>query len=356
MARRALRHLRLHAALRRALGRVDHLSRVAGIRRAQIEKLLDGEHRHARRARAARRGQPPPGIPADTWNKIREQAALQLSRPRTGDDIYRLLQPQPESGFALLPDPSPGDLFFDFEGNPFWDASGGLEYLWGILDTDRNFTPLHAHDHDTERAAFETFIDLVHARLADYPDMHVYHYAAYEITALRRLMGRYGTREAELDDLLRRGVFVDLLKVVRNGLRASRPGYGLKELETFLHFERQAEIKEGGASIIAFEQWMQTRDDAILDQIDAYNKEDCIATLLLRDWLLQLRDEAIAKFGPLPRAGAEGDQADAAGEGRARGACASGCSTRGRSSRRNCSTTTTASASPCGGRSSTGSR
>ena len=89
--------------------------------------------------------------------------------------------------------------------------------------------------------------------------MHVYHYAPYEITALKRLMGRYGTREAELDDLLRRGVFVDLYKVVRNGIRASRPGYGLKELEPFLDFERQAEVKDGGASIVIFEQWMQTR-------------------------------------------------------------------------------------------------
>ena len=54
--------------------------------------------------------------------------------------------------------------------------------------------------------------------------MHVYHYASYEITALKRLMGRYGTREDEIDDLLRRGVFVDLLAVVRNGIRTSRPG------------------------------------------------------------------------------------------------------------------------------------
>ena len=84
-------------------------------------------------------------------------------------------------------------------------------------------------------------------------------------------------------------------------MRASRRGYGLKELETFLDFERAAEIKEGGASIIAFEQWMQTHDDALLAQIDAYNEEDCIATLLLRDWLLELRDEAIARFGPLPQ-------------------------------------------------------
>jgi uncharacterized protein len=279
---------------------VDHLSRVAGIRRSQIEKLLA-----ANIATLAALGratvEAPPGIAAETWAKLRQQAELQLAARETGRDSYALLPPQPESGFALLPDPSPGDLFFDFEGNPFWDRDGGLEYLWGILDTERNFTPLHAHDRAGERAAFETFVDLVHERLARDPNMHVYHYAAYEITALRRLMGFYGTREAELDDLLRRGVFVDLLKVVRNGLRASRPGYGLKELETFLDFERAAEIQEGGASIVAFEQWLQTGDDALLRQIDAYNEEDCIATLLLRDWLLRLRGDAVARFGPLPQ-------------------------------------------------------
>jgi predicted RecB family nuclease len=278
---------------------VDHLARVAGIRRSQIEKLLE-----ANIATLAALGrapaEPPHGFSAETWEKIRGQAELQLSAREHGADTYRLLEPQPESGFALLPDPSPGDLFFDFEGNPFWDAGGGLEYLWGILDAERGFTPLHAHDHESERRAFETFVDLVHERLERFPDLHVYHYASYELTALRRLMGRYGTREAELDDLLRRGVFVDLLKVVRGGLRASRPGYGLKEMEAFLHFERRAEIREGGASIVAFEQWLQTRDDALLAQLDAYNREDCIATLLLRDWLLELRDDAIARFGPLP--------------------------------------------------------
>ena len=279
---------------------VDHLSRVAGLYRTQIEKLAGvGITTLAQLGRAP--AEPaPPGMNSDAWAKSREQAELQLHARVTGEDVYRLLRPQPESGFALLPDPSPGDLFFDFEGNPFWDKDGSLEYLWGILDVERNFTPLHAHDHETERRAFETFVDLVHARLAEFPDLHVYHYAAYEITALKRLMGRYGTREAELDALLRRDVFVDLLRVVRNGIRASRPGYGLKELEAFLDFERQAEVKDGGASIVIFEQWMQTGEQKLLDQIDAYNREDCIATLLLRDWLLERRGEALEQFGPFP--------------------------------------------------------
>ena len=217
-----------------------------------------------------------------------------------GRDEYELLPLQAAAGFALLPDPSPGDLFFDFEGNPFWDHEGSLEYLWGQTDANDEFAVRWATDHDGERAAFEAFVDEVHARLAEHPDLHVYHYAQYEITALRRMMGRYGTREAELDDLLRREVFVDLYKVVKGGLRISRPGYGLKEVEHLIGFERTAEIREGGTSIVEFERWMVERDDAILAAIAAYNREDCIATRVLRDWLLERRAEALARFGPFP--------------------------------------------------------
>ena len=135
---------------------VDHLSRVAGVYRTQIEKLAAAGITTLAQLGRAPAEPVPAGINPDSWAKNREQAELQLHARETGKDIYRLLQPQPESGFSLLPDPSPGDLFFDFEGNPFWDASGSLEYLWGILDVDGNFEPLHAHDHETERIAFET--------------------------------------------------------------------------------------------------------------------------------------------------------------------------------------------------------
>jgi uncharacterized protein len=281
----------------------DHLTRVAGITRPQIDRLkAAGVSTLAGLAQAP--ATPTPARVADeTWLKLREQAELQLEGRTTGQDVVRIVPPSAGTGFALLPAPSAGDLFFDFEGNPFWDADGSLEYLWGILDVERAFMPLHAHDRATERAAFETFVDLVHERLRRHPDLHVYHYAQYEITALRRLMGRYGTREDELDDLLRRDVFVDLYRVVRNGIRTSRPGYGLKELEAFLTLERAAEVKDGGTSIVVFEQWMQTRDPELLEQIDEYNREDCVATLLLRDWLLGLAAESAERYGaPQPAA------------------------------------------------------
>src|SRR5207244_3575147 len=228
---------------------VDHLSRVAGIQRRQIERLGRAGITTLASLGKASAAPVPAGMAQDTFEKLRGQAALQFEARLRGVDDFVILPPQPGTGFSLLPDPSPADLFFDFEGNPFWDHAGSLEYLWGILDVDGGFEPLFASTREEERATFERFVDLVHARLAAEPALHVYHYAAYEITALRRLMGQYGLREADLDDLLRRGVFVDLYKVVRGGLRVSRPGYGLKEIETFLLLRREAENNVGCASI-----------------------------------------------------------------------------------------------------------
>jgi predicted RecB family nuclease len=274
----------------------DHLSQVAGLRRTQFEKLRAAG---VTTLAALARWEGDDG----SFAKLREQAALQLQARETGEDSWLLLPPFPETGFSLLPDPSPGDLFFDMEGNPFWDPQGGLEYLFGVLwqeDGGTRFRPCWARDREGERRAFEDFVDLVHERLRADPGLHVYHYAAYEVVALRRLMGQYGTREREVDDLLRRDVFVDLYAVVRNGLRVSQPRYSIKNLEVFLPMERRAEIKEGGASIVMFEEWMRTGDESILEAIAAYNEEDCLATLLLRDWLLERKAEAIAQFGPLP--------------------------------------------------------
>jgi predicted RecB family nuclease len=275
---------------------VDHLSQVAGLRRSQFDRLrADGVTTLAELARSE--------VGDGAFDRIREQAALQLHARETGEQAYALLEPIAETGFALLPDPSPGDLFFDMEGNPFWDPKGGLEYLFGVLWQENGGTKYHpfwAHDRETERQAFEDFIDLVHERLIGDPKIHVYHYAAYEVTALKRLMGQYGSREREVDDLLRRDVFVDLYAVVRNSLRVSQSRYSIKNLEVFLPMKREAEIKEGGASIVMFDEWMRTGDDGILATIAAYNQEDCLATLLLRDWLLDRRAEAVEQFGPVP--------------------------------------------------------
>ncbi len=132
--------------------------------------------------------------------------------------------------------------------------------------------------------------------------MHVYHYAPYEPTALKRLMGRYGTREAEVDRLLREGVMVDLLRVVRQSLRASVESYSIKKMEAFYDFTREIDLRDAGSSIVAFEEWLELgegdRPEAThLDRIERYNRDDVVSNLRLRDWLETLRGEFTAQTG-----------------------------------------------------------
>src|SRR6266536_2444364 len=271
--------------------RDDHPTRVANLRRDQVAKLTAVDITTLTELAEASEDDRPPGMAAAIFDALREQAELQLHPARTGEHVHRLLPPEPARGLALLPPPSPGDLFFDIEGDPFWEARGGLEYLWGVSDADA-YRAFWAHDRDSERRALDEFVDFVRERLARDPGLHVYHYASYEPSALKRLMGEHGTREDEIDDLLRRGVFVDLFKVVRQALRHSHPKYSLKNVEQFF-MTREAELRAGDDSILMYERWLETRDDALLREIEDYNAEDCESTRQLRDWLLSLRPDEI---------------------------------------------------------------
>ncbi|MBM4442709.1 MAG: TM0106 family RecB-like putative nuclease [Candidatus Rokubacteria bacterium] len=265
----------------------DHLSLVAGIRRAHVEDLRDKGVTTLTQL-AGR----PAGAPDDPLDKLRDQAHLQLLKRKTGKLEWHVIDGAPDRGFALLPAPSAGDVIFDIEGDPFWEPARGLHFLWGVLDAG-GYQPIWAHTREEERVAFERVIDLIHERLARHPDMHVYHYGAYETTAIKQLMGAYGTREDAVDDLLRRKVFVDLYTVVRQGLRAGVPSYSLKETEALAAFKRAAGVTSGTLAVLAYEQWMARGGDG-LAKIAAYNEEDCRATGALRDWLVAHRPEDVA--------------------------------------------------------------
>lgn len=280
--------------------RDDHLTRVASIRRDQIGKLATVDVTTLTALGEAEPGLRVRRLAPPMVERLRDQAALQLHRYRTGELTYRLLEPEERRGLGLLPAPSPGDLFFDMEGDPFYDPAEGLEFLFGVLwreaDGTTAYRPVWARDRDGERHAFEQFVDLVAERRRAFPDLHVYHYATYEPSTLARLMGTHATREEEIDQFLRDEVLVDLLQVVRQGLRAGVESYSLKEVEK-LFFTRRAEVSSGNEAVIEFERWLDDGDPARLDAIAAYNEEDCLATLELRDWLLGRRPEAEREHG-----------------------------------------------------------
>src|ERR1700756_364046 len=87
--------------------------------------------------------------------------------------------------------------------------------------------------------------------------MHVYHFGAYEPSAFKRLMGRYATREEEVDSMLRAGVFVDLHTVVKQAVRASVEEYSLKKLEALYGFVRKTPLEESRVAMRYVEHRLQ---------------------------------------------------------------------------------------------------
>ena len=278
----------------------DHLSQVANISRLQIKKLEDaGIAMMASLAQAAL-DQRIPKLAPETFGKLRHQAALQFKARQTGERHLELLPTDAEAmrGFARLAAPDPGDMFFDMEGDPL--EEGGLEYLFGLYyfdDGKATFKAFWAHTRPEEKIAFEQFMDFVTARLRQYPDAYIYHYASYEVTALKKLMSLHGTREADVDNLLRQAKLVDLYKVVREGMRVSEPRYSIKNIERFYMQAREGGVQNAGASIVFYEQWKETREPKLLKDIEDYNFDDVRSTYELREWLLTLRPVALPWFG-----------------------------------------------------------
>ncbi|MFC8922060.1 TM0106 family RecB-like putative nuclease [Cellulosimicrobium sp. NPDC057127] len=305
----------------RACGRCDDC-------RAQVEArrdvLLVGGVYETQRARLHAGGirtidelavatQAPEGMPTSTFERVRAQAALQLGTgPVDGTVVWadaagphelswRIDDPAP---VHALPAPSPGDLFFDFEGDPLWtDADGtsrGIDYLFGWVERpersaqDPPFHALWAHDLAAERDALVAFVDHVTERRRVHPDLHVYHYAAYEKTHLLSIAARHGVYEEEVDDLLRDGVLVDLYAVVRQALHVSDRSRSIKKLEPLYMGDdlRAGDVKDAAASVVAYAEYTALRDagrdveaDELLRGIADYNRYDCVSTLRLLEWL-----------------------------------------------------------------------
>lgn len=294
----------------------DHLVQVAGITVGQIKKLQRGGIATMADLASAS-GKAVRKLAKDSLEKLVAQARLQC---RTRED--RKAKPEAPAryevlphtgingeavGLAALPPADPADVFFDMEGYPL--VSGGMEYLFGVcLQNGKpgslEFKDWWGHDRDEEKLAFEHFVDWVFDRWKNNPDSHIYHYAAYEVSAIRRLSTRHDTRQDEVDALLRNQVFVDLYQIVRHGLRIGEDSYSIKRVEQLYRPKRATEVATAVDSIVQYARWIESRQDrdwntsSILKGIRDYNEDDCRSTAELVQWLRKVAGEhAIAAIG-----------------------------------------------------------
>jgi predicted RecB family nuclease len=295
----------------------DHLSLVAGIRRQQRKQLEAWSTETVAKLAALPlplKEKPLHGS-REGLERIREQARVQVQGRTENKPIHELLPIVPAMGLCRLPEPSPGDMFIDLEGDPFAgdvESVGGQEYLFGFVAANAGATLEYekrwALSAAEEKSGFEWLVDEVIRRWKQLPGMHIYHFGAYEPGAFKRLMGRYATREEEVDSMLRAGLFVDLHTVFKQALRASVEEYSLKKLEALYAFPRKTPLEDSRVAMRYVEHRLELgwyADEEFPEKyrvtMEGYNADDCFSAAALRDWLESERAQTIAKGAEIPR-------------------------------------------------------
>lgn len=285
----------------------DHLTFVAGMGSSQTKELnIHGVNTLEKLANLAL---PVPFEPTkgvkETYNKLREQARVQnTSRHNRYKPIYETLEVEEGKGLNKLPEPSKNDIYLDFEGDRMVEPDG-LEYMIGYVYKG-GYHALWAKNETEEKQIFEQFIDFAVNLKEEDPSLHIYHYAPYEVTTFKRLMGKYASRENEIDTFLRSDTFVDLYGVVRQSIRASVEKYSIKDLEIFFGYERKMDLRELSRHKSQLELLLQTGNIDKLSKVtqaavQLYNQDDCESLVRLQAWLEEIRNDLIKNGADITR-------------------------------------------------------
>jgi uncharacterized protein len=285
-----------HDHCERQWRREDSLAFVANSRQGERDALEVAGVRTV--VELSRRGEPVADLRDEKLARLTRQASLQVESREDPSHApaFELIEPSEDPvyghGYELLPEPEEGDVFFDFEGDPFWTPQNELMFLAGLYYRDGArewvFDERWAHSLDEQQEMMTGLVQFFAERRTVHPEMHVYHYNHTERSTIERL-----TRDAEdqnlFASLVDSGLFVDLYTIAKNAVRVGTESYGLKHLEHLVEFVRSGGIEQGAGAVVEYEKWMTSGDDQLLRNIAVYNKDDVASTLALRDWLIAQR-------------------------------------------------------------------
>ncbi len=278
----------------------DSLEFLAGARRDDVDLLEAGGVRTI--VQLASTTRPPEGARPERHARLQRQAVLQVAgradpeAPPPFEAIAPGEDPVYGRGLEQLPEPDEGDLFLDFEGDPFWSPASDLLFMAGLWLHEAGewrYRSWWAHDLDAQREMVEDLVALFYERRERYPRSHLYHYNHTERSAIERLVDG-AVAQSRVDALKYSGYFVDLYPIVRNAFTVGAESYSLKSLEKLVGFTRATEIQRGTGAVVEYERWMASRDPVAIANIEAYNRDDVVATKALRDWVVAQRPAALA--------------------------------------------------------------
>ncbi|HTE29953.1 MAG TPA: TM0106 family RecB-like putative nuclease [Chryseolinea sp.] len=278
----------------------DHLSLVAGIRSLHIVELQRQKIETLEQFAKADKLEKPERGNREAFMRKQAQAKIQLNGRYQNKLLHDLLPLEAGRGLNRLPELNEGDIYFDIEGDAFYE-DGGLEYLLGYAYLENGnlvYKRLWSTNRSEERKAFEHFMQFISEHWRRFPKMYVYHFAPYEQSAIKRLAHVHAIYEKEMHELLRAERFIDLHAVFKEALLASVERYSLKELEKFTQYTRKVVLHDASVARKSVEVALELNEFKSLSKeavqiVEDYNEDDCLATEALHKWLENLRAEFI---------------------------------------------------------------
>lgn len=170
------------------------------------------------------------------------------------------------------------EIFFDIESDPLRD----FDYLFGVLavqDGKGEYHSFFAEFPGDERRAWKEFVTFIEGHY----DAPIYHYGQFEVEVVRRFIKKYGA-SAIAEEAFERNM-IDLLYVMRPAIIFPLPFYSLKDIASYIGFAWRADDASGANSVLWFEEWMRTKNDALRKKILEYNEDDVRATHLVKKWV-----------------------------------------------------------------------
>ena len=189
-----------------------------------------------------------------------------------------LKSPLPDEVFIPT---APIELYFDIEAEP--DLN--LDYLLGIVlvnheTNSQEFYPFFAKTPAEEELIWQQFLEFVEL----YPQAPIFHFSEYEVETLKRLATLYQTSSDRSEALINR--LVDLHHQVITSTIFPVESYSLKSLANWLGFQWRDQGISGDQCICWYDEWLENGDESIKEAIFRYNEDDCLATFVLKDWLV----------------------------------------------------------------------
>ena len=186
--------------------------------------------------------------------------------------------------YDLLEKISSGFYIFDIESNP----DEKHDFLYGFLKINNLFTKkedlIYEPILNLENNNSEFYRQIIKILFSN-KEWPILHYGETEKIAIINIAKNLNFSSEEISLITSR--FIDLHTLIRKSWILPLKNYGLKTISNWLGFEWAQKDVSGSKALYWWIQYQITENEIFLKNIIQYNKDDCLATLQVAEYLIK---------------------------------------------------------------------